>query len=345
MAGVLPAESLLIAIPDHGRLPSVPGDEIGALMSPQSGSSWLLAQFMIRRPAETALDACTGSGVLGLLCTTTPAASCSPTIARRRSRPPPSTPTSTAWPISTAGRGISSSPSRASSFDYIVSNPPFVVSPRRRGDSDFEVYRDAGLPADSVSEHVVRSMARLLRPGGFAQALINWIHVRGENDEERLRLWAAGSGCDVWVARMATLDPAGYATAWLPTPDNYADSHVRRFEAWLAYYEANGVEAISQGLITLRARPGGRNWFACQEPPRLIGRCGDDLRATFDRRDLLEGLTDEALLGMRLVVVPSVRWRQEWRMEGGEEVDGTVRIDRTEGLATGWPCTATPGKW
>ena len=161
-------------------------------------------------------------------------------------------------------------------------------------------------------------MPRLLRPGGFAQALINWVHVRGENDEERLRSWTAGSGCDVWVARSSTLDPASYATAWLPLPDDFADAHVRPFEAWMAYYEANGIEAISQGLITLRARPGGPNWFVCESPPRLVGPCGDDLQAAFDRRDLLDGLDDEALLGMRLLVVPSVRWRQEWRLEGGE---------------------------
>jgi predicted RNA methylase len=333
LAKVLPEESLLVALPDHRRLRSSTGQESEPLMSPQSATTWLLAQCMIRRPVEAALDACTGCGVLGLLCADRARrvvfTDYSPAAAR-----------TAAFNALLNGltdfdsrQGDFFAPVEGDRFDQIVCNPPFVVSARRLGDSDFEVYRDAGRPADSVSEHVVRSMPRLLRPGGFAQALINWVHVRGENDEERLRAWTAGSGCDVWVARSSTLDAASYATQWLPLPDDYAEAHVRPFEAWMAYYEANGIEAISQGLITLRARPGGRNWFVNNEPPRLVGPCGDDLMAAFDRRDLLDGLSDEALLAMRLLVVPSVRWRQEWRLEGGERVDGTVLIERTAGMA------------
>ncbi len=333
LAAVLPSDSLLIAIPDHRRLPSFTGDESGAVMSPQSTTTWFLAQCLIRRPAQTALDACTGCGVLGLVCAD---------HARRVvfTDYSPTAVQTTRFNALLNGltdfdcrQGDFFAPVEGETFDHIVCNPPFVVSPRRRNDADYEVYRDAGLPADGVSEHVVRSMPRLLRPGGFAQALINWAHIRGENDEERLRSWAAGCGCDVWVARTATLDPADYAMKWLPPPDDFDDAHVRPFEAWMAYFEANGVEAISQGLITLRARPGRRNWFVCEEPPRLAGSCGDDLLAAFDRRDLLATLTDEALLGMRLVVVPSVRWRQQWRLEDGQRVDPSAHIERTEGMA------------
>ena len=68
LAAILPAESQLIALPDRRRLPLVAGAATDALMSPQSATTWLIAQCMIRRRAEAALDACTGCGVLGLLC-------------------------------------------------------------------------------------------------------------------------------------------------------------------------------------------------------------------------------------------------------------------------------------
>jgi predicted RNA methylase len=333
LAALLPAESLRIALPDHARVASYAGDASGALMSPQSATTWLLAQFLIPRPAAAVLDACTGCGVLGLLCAAHAGRVVVTDYNLAAARTAAFNGLLNGLPDFESRQGDFFAPVEGETFDQIVCNPPFVVSPRRRNDADYEVYRDAGLPADGVSEHVVRTLPRLLRPGGFAQALINWVHIRGEDDQQRLRSWAAGCGCDAWVMRLNTLDPADYASEWLPAPDDFSDAHVRPFEAWMAYYEAHGIEAISYGLITLRARPGAANWFTCDPPPRLIGPCGQDLLEAFQRRDLLESLDDEALLGLHLCVAPAVRWRQEWRREGEDRVDGSALIERTEGLA------------
>jgi predicted RNA methylase len=333
LAQVLPTESLLIAVPDRARLTSAAGDEASALMSPQSATTWLTAQLLVRRPADAALDACTGCGVLGLLCAgharRVVVTDYSPVAARTAAF----NGLLNDLPSFESRQGDFFTPVEGEAFDQIVCNPPFVISPRRPGDADYYVYRDAGRPADAVSEHVVRTLPRLLRPGGFAQALINWAHVRGENEQERLRSWIAGSGCDAWVYRINTLDPAAYVTEWIQPPDDFSDAHVAPFEAWVSYFESERIEAVSYGLITLRARPGGRNWLVCKPPPRLVGPCGDDLAEAFDRRDLLEALDDEELLGLPLGVLPAVRWRQEWRREGDDRVDGSALIERTEGLA------------
>jgi hypothetical protein len=58
-------------------------------------------------------------------------------------------------------------------FDHIISNPPFVITPRAPGVPSYE-YRDGGLVGDALVEAVVRGAAAHLNPGGAAQLLGNW---------------------------------------------------------------------------------------------------------------------------------------------------------------------------
>lgn len=62
-------------------------------------------------------------------------------------------------------------PVQGSTFDAIVSNPPYVISP----DAAY-TYRDAGLARDTVSRMVVTEAARHLPPGGIATVLCKWAH-------------------------------------------------------------------------------------------------------------------------------------------------------------------------
>ncbi|WAP52374.1 methyltransferase [Arthrobacter sp. ATA002] len=66
-------------------------------------------------------------------------------------------------------------------FDLVVSNPPFVITPRRTGEvsEDRFTYRDGGLAGDAVVETLVRSLQEVLVPGGTAQMLGNWEIRRG----------------------------------------------------------------------------------------------------------------------------------------------------------------------
>lgn len=70
-------------------------------------------------------------------------------------------------------------------FDYIVSNPPFVITPRGDGVPSYE-YRDGGRVGDAIVAEVISGAARHLRPGGVAQLLGNWEYRTGEGEPPRM---------------------------------------------------------------------------------------------------------------------------------------------------------------
>ena len=81
-------------------------------------------------------------------------------------------------------------------FDLIVSNPPFVISPESR-----YIYRDSGMAGDEVCRKICREAPRFMTDGGFCQIICNWAEFKGQDWRERLKTWFEGSGCDVWVMR------------------------------------------------------------------------------------------------------------------------------------------------
>jgi hypothetical protein len=47
----------------------------------------------------------------------------------------------------------------------------------------------------------------VLAPGGTAVLLANWLHVEGEDGDERVRSWFEGTGCDGWVVQRELAAP------------------------------------------------------------------------------------------------------------------------------------------
>ena len=70
-------------------------------------------------------------------------------------------------------------------FGLVVSNPPFVITPRSDAVPVY-AYRDAGLVGDGVVEALVRGVGHHLEPGGVAQFLGNWEIPRGADWRDRL---------------------------------------------------------------------------------------------------------------------------------------------------------------
>lgn len=64
------------------------------------------------------------------------------------------------------------------SFDLVVSNPPFVITPRAATMPSYE-YRDGGMIGDALVRGLIRELPRVLAPGGAAQLLANWEVPRG----------------------------------------------------------------------------------------------------------------------------------------------------------------------
>ncbi|WP_202863089.1 DUF7059 domain-containing protein [Ornithinimicrobium murale] len=138
-------------------------------------------------------------------------------------------------------------------FDLVISNPPFVITPRRDGVPLFE-YRDGGAPGDTIVATLVRDLAGVLAPGGIAQLLGNWELRAGEEWTEHVGEWVAGTGLDAWVIQRETQDAAEYAETW--ARDGGHRPGTPEFEelyaAWLDDFAARGIERVGFGIITLQ---------------------------------------------------------------------------------------------
>lgn len=227
-------------------------------------------------------------------------------------------------------------------FDLIVSNPPFVISPETA-----HVYRSAGQAGDQTVEVVVRGAAARLAEGGVAQFLCNWAHIRGQGWQSRLAGWAQGLGCDLLVLRSETLAAGDYAAYWVEhTSDESDDPCADRVARWREAYDALGIEAVSVGMILLRARRlaeggmggglegGGAHWAAFDDAPKsMLGAAGGAVAQRIETETRLRAMDDEALLGARVRIAPHARVRQTLRpVEGGWGLDG-ASVALVEGLA------------
>ena len=189
-------------------------------------------------------------------------------------------------------------PVREDSFDLIVANPPFVISP----DTQY-VYRDSGLPRDQISELVLRGAAQRLVPGtGMASVIFNWYSRAGEEPETRPREWISGSACDAYLLRLHEDEPLDYASTWLRSAHGEDHAAYRvALERWLAAYDAEGMHRFHWGVCVLRKRATGEPWFRFEDKPALDrqGSCSAQLLRRFGAEDLLRG-TPEDLMSARL---------------------------------------------
>ena len=144
-------------------------------------------------------------------------------------------------------------PVRGERFDLVVSNPPFVITPRSGAVPLFE-YRDGGVSGDDLVRDLVRSIGTHLEPGGIAQLLGNWEVPRGATWTERVGEWLDGTGLDAWVVQRAVQDPAEYAETWARDGGHHpgtADFNAM-YTAWLDDFAARDVVAIGFGVVTLQ---------------------------------------------------------------------------------------------
>lgn len=133
------------------------------------GASTTLAQVTVRDPRDRVLDLGTGCGIQAL-------------HASRHARQVVGTDISVRalafarFNASLAGLSAERLELRAGSmlepvagelFDLVVSNPPFVITPRAAGVPEYD-YRDGGLAGDAIVRELVTGVGRVLAPGGVA---------------------------------------------------------------------------------------------------------------------------------------------------------------------------------
>ncbi len=216
-------------------------------------------------------------------------------------------------------------------FDLIVSNPPFVISPETR-----YIYRDSGMAGDEVCRRIVRDVPRFLNENGICQILCNWAEFAGRDWRERLREWFQDSECDVWVMRNQSRDVATYAATWLRHTEKLETENLsERFGEWLAYYEKSGIEHVGGGVITMRRRTGKNNWFYADDGVDIMyGPSGDSVLNGIDMRDFLdEAHEDSALLPIPFLLCDDLRLIKQLKPENGVWVEETSQIQMARGLA------------
>src|SRR5262249_51927475 len=210
-----------------------------------------LAGATIRRPVRSALDIGTGCGVQALQLSTHADRVSATDLSERALRFAATTAAlnEMSWEL-LAGDLVT--PVQGRRFELVVSNPPFIVGP---GATRY-TYRDSGRPGDGVSAELAGSAGDLLTDGGTMQFLANWLHVSGEDWRDRVAGWVAGTGCDAWIVQREVSDPVEYVNLWLRDANEPFDP--ARAQAWLDWFDAQKIEAVGYGLVTLRrSGPGG----------------------------------------------------------------------------------------
>ncbi|WP_067604007.1 DUF7059 domain-containing protein [Nocardiopsis listeri] len=189
-------------------------------------------------------------------------------------------------------------------FDLIVSNPPFVITP----DAARYTYRESDLPGDTVCAELVRQAPAHLTDGGWAQFLANWTHTDGDDWEDRVGGWITGTGCSGWVVQRDVQDPAEYVELWLrDSCEHGTPEYTRRYDAWLDYFEREGIKGIGFGWISLRND-------VAQDATVRVEELRHDVEQPVGRYlpDVVDGsmtarrLTDAALLAAHVALAPGV---------------------------------------
>jgi len=299
---LLPFQNLLVAFDLDRRLFM---ERASDYVMGIGGSSISLANLTVRRPARLTLDLGTGCGIQALL------------AARHSDRVIAVDRNPRAVQIASFNAKLNElsnikclegdlfEPVKGQTFDLIISNPPFVMSPEIR-----YIYRDSGMEADQICQKIVREAPGFLREGGFCQILCNWAEYSGQDWKERLSGWFGGTECDVWVMRSETRNVAAYASTWIKhTERQEPEEYAQHFVEWMSYYERQEIESVGGGSIAMRRSKDRRNWFKAEDvPEKMIGPCGDHIVRGFELRDFLDTVgEDSLLLQARLNVSPDVR--------------------------------------
>jgi methylase of polypeptide subunit release factors len=212
------------------------------------GASTTLAQITVRPSVGAALDLGTGCGVQALHLT----AHADRVVATDSN---PRAVRFAGLSAALSGRTVDLrtgdlfAPVAGERFDLVVTNPPFVMAPEPT-----YTYRDSPYDGDELGHVLIAQAVDHLAEGGWFQALLGWLHVRGQDWRERVAGWVVPTGCDAWVIQREVLDPAEYAELWLrDSGDAGTPQYPQLYDRWLDALAARDVEGVGFGWVTLRA--------------------------------------------------------------------------------------------
>ena len=319
LVDLVPTEELLVASDrfEGGRF-AEDRDEVLGLTPPTRA----LAALTIRRPVESALDLGCGSGVLAILAAEHARHVVGVDVNERALALARLNALLNDCPNVEWRRGDWLHAVEGETFDLIVCNPPYLISP----DSTF-TFRDSGLPGDAFCERLVEEVPAYLTEGGLGHVLVSWAHRNDEEWSAPLRRWVDGTCCDAILLRYASEDPLTHAAEWNEALRGDRRAYGEVLDRWTAYCRELGIERIGWGTVVLRRRE-GENWVlpltasgdrmtpAGHHLERLIA--AQDARPGLDVSSVLELAPDHRLdRSVRLGGGVGVLERAYLRLDGG----------------------------
>lgn len=211
----------------------------------------------------------------------------------------------------------------AASFDLITMNPPFVIS----GGEQRLTFRDGGMQGDGFVQAVIAGAPPYLAPGGTLRMTVAWACIRGQRWQDRVQSWIP-PGHDAWVATRIRQSSATYIESWINESEGLqGEAYERRFNTWLADFEAAGIEAVGTGVMVMRKRAaGGEPWFVAYEDVEGgDGTAGELVDRLIAGRDFLERCSEVDILDTGFQIAPDAKLIQEFSSEGdGWRPDSSV---------------------
>lgn len=214
--------------------------------------------------------------------------------------------------------GSLADPVRDERFGLIVSNPPFVITPRELDDENFE-YRDGGLAGDELMREATTAVANHLAPGGSGFLLGNWEHYRDGSDADAWgRIVAAAehpesNSIDVWLIERERITPLAYAQMWIRDGgvNLSSERYPELLSAWLHDFSSRDVSAVGFGWVLLQA-PDAANSTALAPRCEMLTQSVDyvslasALAAGMQLRRFLADCSDDELLSWTLLASSDV---------------------------------------
>lgn len=210
-------------------------------------------------------------------------------------------------------------PARGERFDLIVSNPPFVITPRDRDEQGRWTYRDGGRAGDALLDELLLQLPQHLLPGGGVVMLGNW-EIRTADHTEGIwdahpRHWlepALSQAVDCWVIQRESEDPAQYAETWA-RDGGLTDRDPRWHElvdAWLEDFAGRDVARIGFGYLLLRRPEHSAVRRGTLRTEQVLGTgsgtLSEHLTETLRLLNTLAMLDDDTLGACRLTRAPDV---------------------------------------
>ncbi|WP_231939010.1 DUF7059 domain-containing protein [Brevibacterium sandarakinum] len=245
--GFRPGDENLYLVSDHGTLTNpdvLDGDFVLGL----GGAGRTLVSLTPREHVEISADIGTGCGIQALL------------LARHSDRVIATDISQRALHLTglSAGlNGIDNIELRAGSMleplsepvDLLVSNPPFVITPRTTV-ANFE-YRDGGMTGDRLVKSLFSAIPGHLRPGGRSVCLGNWETTSAVDAGPEA--WVADPDTSVLVIEREALDPIAYAETWIRDGgiSRASEDWNQAAAAWMDDFESRDVTEVVFGYVIM----------------------------------------------------------------------------------------------